>query len=158
MKRFFKLIVLLMLIGISAANAQERHYSYRYAGTTYKATGGGQTAMENKASSCVLKSEFIASIQPDHKTLWLYSSAINECCTGNGVYQDGGDRYNAPLSEADIRNMVVGGQVAVGDYSIFLRSDHNRITCSTTEKEGDNIVPSFFCIIYFLFVLKLGYS
>ena len=136
MKRFFQLIVLLMVIGISAANAQERHYSYRYAGTTYKATGGGQTAMENKASSCVLKSEFIASILPDHKTIWLYSSAINERCMGKGVYTDGGYSYNAPLSDVDIYNMVIGGAISVGDYSIFLKSDHSRITCITTEEKG----------------------
>ena len=140
MKRFFKLIVLLMLIGISAANAQERHYSYRYAGTTYKAKGGGETSMESKASSCVLKSEFIASILPDHKTLWLYSSAINECCTGKGVYTDGGYSYNAPLSEADIYSMVIGGAISVGDYSIFLKSDHSRITCITTEEKGGYFV------------------
>ena len=129
-----------MVIGISAANAQERHYSYRYAGTTYKAKGGGETSMESKASSCVLKSEFIASILPDHKTLWLYSSAINECCTGKGVYTDGGYSYNAPLSEADIYSMVIGGAISVGDYSIFLKSDHSRITCITTEEKDGYFV------------------
>ena len=137
MKRFLQLIVLLIFIGISATNAQERHYSYRYSGTTYKAKGGGQTAMGNKASSCLLKGEFIASILPDHKTLWLYSSAINERCTGKGVCKDGGYSYNAPLSEGDIYRMVIGGAVSVGDYSIFIKSDHSRITCISTEEDGE---------------------
>ena len=136
MKRFFQLIVLLVFISISAVNAQELHYSYRYSGTTYKAKSGGQTAMENKASSCLLKGEFIASILPDHKTLWLYSSAINERCTGKGVCKDGGYSYNAPLSEGDIYRMVIGGAVSVGDYSIFIKSDHSRITCISTEEDG----------------------
>ena len=136
MKRFFQLIVLLVFISISAVNAQELHYSYRYSGTTYKAKDGGQTAMENKASSCLLKGEFIASILPDHKTLWLYSSAVNERCTGKGVCKDGGYSYNAPLSEGDIYRMVIGGAVSVGDYSIFIKSDHSRITCISTEEDG----------------------
>ena len=137
MKRLFQLIALLIFISVSTANAQERHYSYRYSGTTYKAKGGGETTMVNKLSTSPLKGEFIASILPDHKTVWLYSSAINARCTGKGVYQDGGYRYNSPLSNADVLTLVIGDQMPTGGYTIFIKSDNSRITCISTEEDGE---------------------
>ena len=137
MKRLFQLIALLIFISVSTANAQERHFSYRYSGTTYKAKGGGETTMVNKLSTSPLKGEFIASILPDHKTVWLYSSAINARCTGKGVYQDGGYRYNSPLSNADVLTLVIGDQMPTGGYTIFIKSDNSRITCISTEEDGE---------------------
>lgn len=137
MKRFLQLIPLLIFIGASTVNAQEYHYRYRYSGTTYKAKGGGETSMTNKSSSARLKGEFIASILPDHKTVWLYSSAINARCTGKGVYQDGGYRYNSPLSNADVLTLVIGDQMPTGGYTIFIKSDNSRIICISTEEDGE---------------------
>ena len=137
MKRLFQLIALLIFISVSTANAQERHFSYRYSGTTYKAKGGGETTMVNKLSTSPLKGEFIASILPDHKTVWLYSSAINARCTGKGVYQDGGYRYNSPLSNADVLTLVIGDQMPTDGYTIFIKSDNSRIICISTEEDGE---------------------
>ena len=137
MKRLFQLIALLIFISVSTVNAQERHFSYRYSGTTYKAEGGGETTMANKLSTSPLKGEFIASILPDHKTVWLYSSAINVRCTGKGVYQDGGYRYNSPLSNADVLTLVIGDQMPTGGYTIFIKSDNSRIICISTEEDGE---------------------
>lgn len=137
MKRFIWLFILICFVGIYTSSAQERHYSYRYSGTTYKAEGGGETTMVNKLSTSPLKGEFIASILPDHKTVWLYSSAINARCTGKGVYQDGGYRYNSPLSNADFLTLVIGDQMPTGGYTIFIKSDNSRIICISTEEDGE---------------------
>lgn len=136
MKRFIWLFILICFVGIYTSSAQERHYSYRYSGTTYKAEGGGETTMANKLSTSPLNGEFIASILPDHKTVWLYSSAINARCTGKGVYQDGGYRYNSPLSTADVLTLVIGDQMPTGGYTIFIKSDNSRIICISTEEDG----------------------
>lgn len=93
--------------------------------------------MTNKSSSARLRGEFIASILPDHKTVWLYSSAINARCTGKGVYQDGGYRYNSPLSNADFLTLVIGDQMPTGGYTIFIKSDNSRIICISTEEDGE---------------------
>ena len=93
--------------------------------------------MTNKSSSARLRGEFIASILPDHKTVWLYSSAINARCTGKGVYQDGGYRYNSPLSNADVLTLVIGDQMPTGGYTIFIKSDNSRIICISTEEDGE---------------------
>lgn len=137
MKRFIWLFILICFVGIYTSSAQERHYSYRYSGTTYKAEGGGETTMVNKLSTSPLKGEFIASILPDHKTVWLYSSAINARCTGKGLYQDGGYRYNSPLSTADVLTLVIGDQMPTGGYTIFIKSDNSRIICISTEEDGE---------------------
>lgn len=137
MKRFIWLFILICFVGIYTSSAQERHYSYRYSGTTYKAESGGETTMVNKLSTSPLKGEFIASILPDHKTVWLYSSAINARCTGKGLYQDGGYRYNSPLSSADVLTLVIGDQMPTGGYTIFIKSDNSHIICISTEEDGE---------------------
>ncbi len=136
MKRFLQLIPLLIFIGASTVNAQEYHYRYRYSGTTYKAEGGGETTMTNKSSTCRLKSEFIASILPDHKTIWLYSSTINERCKGNGTYKNGGYTYKSALSETNIFELI-GECLPTGSFSIFLSKDNRRIICITNEQHGE---------------------
>ena len=124
------------IIGASTVNAQEYHYRYRYSGTTYKAKGGGETSMTNKSSSARLKGEFIASILPDHKTIWIYSSSINERCTGKGVYKNGGYHYSSPLSEVNIFEMI-NEQLPSGSYGLFLAANNSRIICTTNEQQGE---------------------
>ena len=134
MKRF-ALYLLSLVLGVTIASAQEVHYSYRYTGTTYKAEGGGETSMTNKLSTARLKSSFTASILPDHKTIWIYSSAINERCTGKGVYKNGGYQYSSPLSEVNIFEMI-NEQLPTGSYSLFLPANNSRIICTTLEERG----------------------
>ena len=134
MKRF-ALYLLSLVLGVTIASAQEVHYSYRYTGTTYKAEGGGETSMTNKLSSACLKSSFTASILPDHKTIWIYSSTINERCTGKGVYKNGGYQYSSPLSEVNIFEMI-NEQLPTGSYSLFLPANNSRIICTTLEERG----------------------
>ena len=134
MKRF-ALYLLSLVLGVTIASAQEVHYSYRYTGTTYKAESGGETSMTNKLSTARLKSSFTASILPDHKTIWIYSSTINERCTGKGVYKNGGYQYSSPLSEVNIFEMI-NEQLPTGSYSLFLPANNSRIICTTLEERG----------------------
>ena len=89
MKRF-ALYILLLALGANIAVAQERHYYYRYSGTAYETKSGGRSTMTNKQSSARLKGGFTASILPDRKAIWIYSSTINEQCTGSSEYKNGG--------------------------------------------------------------------
>ena len=131
----FALYLLSLLLGVTVASAQELHYSYRYTGTTYKAEGGGETTMTNKISSARLKSSFIASILPDHKTIWIYSSTINERCTGKGIYKNGGYQYSLPISAINLLELMYG-ELPEGSYSLFLPANNSRIICSSLEERG----------------------
>lgn len=134
MKRF-TLSLLLLIFGVSVTLAQERHYSYRYIGTNYKAQGGGQTTMTNKLSSARLKGSFIASILPDHKTLWIYGAAINERCTGKGTFKNGAYSYTSPSTGLDYFEMLCG-ELPTSGYSITLIGNYSRIVCITNEPSG----------------------
>lgn len=92
--------------------------------------------MTNKSSSARLKGEFIASILPDHKTIWIYSSSINERCTGKGVYKNGGYHYSSPLSDVNIFEMI-NEQLPSGSYGLFLAANNSRIICTTNEQQGE---------------------
>ena len=92
--------------------------------------------MTNKSSSARLKGEFIASILPDHKTIWIYSSSINERCTGKGVYKNGGYHYNSPLSDVNIFELI-NEQLPSGSYGLFLAANNSRIICTTNEQQGE---------------------
>ena len=92
--------------------------------------------MTNKSSSARLKGEFIASILPDHKTIWIYSSSINERCTGKGVYKNGGYHYSSPLSEVNIFELI-NEQLPSGSYGLFLAANNSRIICTTNEQQGE---------------------
>lgn len=125
-----------MVVMVLSAIAQEQHYSYSYTGTTYKAEGGGETTMTNKISSARLKGSFIASILPDHKTIWIYSSTINEYCTGKGVYKNGGYQYSVPFSGINFLELM-NDQLPTGSYSLFLDANNRRIICITNEEHGE---------------------
>lgn len=92
--------------------------------------------MTNKSSSARLRGEFIASILPDHKTVWLYSSAINARCTGKGVYKNGGYHYSSPLSDVNIFELI-NEQLPSGSYGLFLAANNSRIICTTNEQQGE---------------------
>ena len=92
--------------------------------------------MTNKSSSARLKGEFIASILPDHKTIWIYSSSINERCTGKGVYKNGGYHYSSPLSDVNIFELI-NEQLPSGSYGLFLAANNSRIICTTNEQQGE---------------------
>ncbi len=134
MKRF-TLSLLLLIFGVSVTLAQERHYSYRYIGTNYQAQGGGQTTMTNKLSSARLTGSFIASILPDHKTLWIYGAAINERCTGKGTFKNGAYSYTSPSTGQDYFEMLCG-ELPTSGYSITLIGNYGRIVCITNEPRG----------------------
>ena len=134
MKRF-TLSLLLLIFGVSVTLAQERHYSYRYIGTNYEAQGGGLTTMTNKLSSARLTSGFIASILPDHKTLWIYGAAINERCTGKGTFKNGAYAYTSPSTGQDYFDLL-NGEFPTSGYSIALFGNYSRIICITNEPSG----------------------
>ena len=92
--------------------------------------------MTNKSSSARLRGEFIASILPDHKTIWIYSSSINERCTGKGVYKNGGYHYSSPLSDVNIFELI-NEQLPSGSYGLFLAANNSRIICTTNEQRGE---------------------
>ena len=133
MKRLSFLAI--MVVMVLSAIAQEQHYSYSYTGTTYKAEGGGETTMINKISSARLKSSFIASILPDRKAIWIYSSTINERCTGKGIYKNGGYQYSLPISASNFLG-IMNGELPDDNYSLFLPANNSRIICTTLEERG----------------------
>ena len=110
MKRALSLFLSLLFVSVFVAYAQERHYSYRYVGTNYKAANGGRTTMTNKGSSCRLPSNFVLSILTDKKSIWLDSGSTELRFVGSGKYENGGYMYVSPAEFDDVMGSIFGAE------------------------------------------------
>ncbi|MBQ9137500.1 MAG: hypothetical protein IJX65_02555 [Alistipes sp.] len=137
MKRL-ALLILTTLFGINLSLAQERHYSFRYIGTAYKTQSGGTTTMTDKSSSCKLPSNFTASFLPDHKTVWLYGSGINEKLTGSGKLSSGGYDFSSGASWDEILGMMAAVDLPTSSYTLFTPGDYSKIMVTSFEINSSN--------------------
>ena len=91
--------------------------------------------MTNKQSSARLKEGFTASILPDRKTIWIYSSTINEYCTGSSEYKNGGYSFSSSSSLEDFLGEI-SGDFSSSHYTLRLIDNNRQIICVSHEPSG----------------------